>query len=267
MKKFETRIDRFTSDEWDQFCLELPEMSIYQIGLYGQLHSKSMFRSCSRIAVSRDKKIMAVAQVRIKSVPFLPIGVAEIDWGPLWNDCQNNIKDEGLAILLDELKKEYCEKRKLQLRIRPRSTMSLDIDAQIHEIFINHGFHKNLNVRPYHTIVIDLEKSFDTIRAELHQKWRNQLNVAERAGLEHECGNSIEHFDRFYNIYRAMWRHKKFPTGVRLPIIRELQAQLPTNKKMLITIIRDGQTDIGATVCAIFGNTMLYFLGAYHHRI
>lgn len=255
-------IDKLNIDQWEKYCSAFSMMNIYQTGLYGQLHSKSIFRSCSRVVVLDGTDVKALVQLRIKNIPFLNVGATEVDWGPIWQPDQKDMEDETLGLLLDTLKEEYCLKRKLELRIRPRSTVSPDNGARLEDIFTNHGFQKNTAVRPYHTIVIDLSKPLETIRAELHQKWRNQLNVAERADLKYEYGTSIEHFDRFYAIYKEMWKTKQFPTGVRLPIIRELQKQLPQSEKFMITLIRDDKMDIGATVCSALGDTMLYFLGA-----
>jgi len=203
-----------------------------------------------------------VAQFRVKKIPFINTGVADVEWGPLWNNNGDNSNFDELRLFLRHVKKEYTEKRGLITRIWPRSTYSEEGDTSLSNVFAEEGFEINTAVRPYHTVMIDLTKPLDVIRGALHRKWRNHLNVAERAALENESGNSIEYFDRFYSIYKTMWGQKRFPTGVRLPIIRELQAQLPHPRKLLITIIHDGQIDIGATVCAVFGDTMLYFLGA-----
>lgn len=259
---YTTRIDRVDPEEWDRLCCKFNGMNVYQTGLYGDLHCKGIFRSCSRIAVLQEQEVAALAQLRIKRIPLLPFGAAEMDWGPLWGSVAGSTDLSALGKLLDEIRSEYCVKRKLQVRIRPRSTVLSDIDTKLHDLLTDRGFNKNPDVRPYHTVIIDLDKSLDTIRAEFHQKWRNQLNVAERAGLQYVCGSSIEYFDRFYEIYKKMWDQKKFPTGVRLPIIRELQNRFPEDKKFIVTLLHDGQTDIGGTVCAAFGDTMLYFLGA-----
>jgi hypothetical protein len=232
---YETFIDQIDGEEWDNLCSLFPGMSLYQTGLYGELHSNGVLRSCSRIAISKNTKIIAAAQLRIKKIPFFAAGVAEVDWGPLWMPVNGSIDRFALKELLDGIREEYCNKRGLQVRIRPRSTMSQEIDSALNDLFIQRGYLKNNDARPYQTVAIDLFNSLDTIRAGFHQKWRNQLNVAERAGLEHVSGNSIEYFDRFYAIYKAMWNLKKFPTGVRLPVIR-------------------GVTDSSATTREIFSN-------------
>ena len=69
-------------------------------------------------------------------------------------------------------------------------------------------------------------------------------------------------FDRFYKIYQKMWAEKRFPTGVRLPVVRKIQYALPRVSAAHISIVRQGADDIGASVCAVCGDTLLYFLGA-----
>lgn len=248
---------------WSQHCRHFQDMILHQIWHYADLHSRSPFRQAdSAVLLDGHGCPLAMARIRIKKIPLAGVGVAEIDRGPLWIRCESKPRLNVLGMMLDSLKQEYCIKRNLELRMRPRSTMDPDIDAQLPDLFEKHGFHKNADVRPYHTIILDLDKSLDAIRSDFHQKWRNQLNVAERANLEVEYGTTVEHFDRFYAVYKAMWAKKKFPTGVRLPIIRRLQKHLPSDQQLLITIVRDGRQDIGATVCAPFGDTMVYFLGA-----
>lgn len=254
-------IDEFSNREWDQICESFTSNNIYQSGLYGELHCKGIFRSCSRIAIFNDQMVKAAAQLRIIKVPGFQIGVADIDWGPLF-DSSSEESFYYLEALLNEMSNEFCLKRHLQMRIRPRAILSLyNMDEKLHRQFEGHGFTKT-PTRPYHTVLINLEKPLETINAEFHSKWRNQLNIAMRGGLKHEYGNSIEYFDRFYTIYKEMWKKKRFPTGVRMNIIRKLQNELPLDKKLLITIVSDGQRDIGATVCAVYGDTMLYMLGA-----
>ena len=136
-------IDRFSLVQWRTYCSAFSAMSVYQAGLYGQLHSNSPFRSCSRVAVLEGTAVRALAQLRIKKIPFLNVGAAEVDWGPIWHYDQEAMEDEVLGLLLDTLKEEYCLKQKLELRLRPRSTLSPDRDAKLEDLFKSHGFQKN----------------------------------------------------------------------------------------------------------------------------
>lgn len=253
---------RLPLTSWDANARAFSGMNIYQTALYGDLHSTGLGRSCERVVLRRGQHIAAMAQIRIKRLPLTHWGVAEVDWGPLWHHDSSVPDLASLARCLEALRQEFCESRGLELRIRPCSTYDVECDAALIRCFEAQGFSRNPAARPYHTVVIGLCESLDAIRTGFHQKWRNQLNVAERAGLSHEFGTTREHFDRFHAVYQAMWRQKKFPTGVRLPVIRKLHAALPESDRFLITLVRAGDTDIGATVCAARGDTLHYFLGA-----
>ena len=252
---FET--DQWSSSQWDSLTSRFAATSIYQLGLYAELHSAGRFRECSRAALfDQEHKVAASLQMRIKRLPLQQGGVADGEWGPLWENLGQ------LAAFLRCLRQEYVEKRKMELRLTPASTYSDSLDKELVQCLEEQGFRRNAEARPYHTVVLDLSQSLEGIRAGFHQKWRNQLNVAEKAGLQHECGTSDEFFDRFLRIYEQMWQNKKFPTGVRVPIIHRMHRSLPEQQKLLVTIVKDGDTDLGATVCAAYGNRLLYFLGA-----
>ncbi|MBP7051868.1 MAG: GNAT family N-acetyltransferase [Phycisphaerae bacterium] len=252
---FET--DQWSSSQWDSLTSRFAATSIYQLGLYAELHSAGRFREYSRAALfDQEHKVAASLQMRIKRLPFQQGGVADGEWGPLWENL------DQLAAFLRCLHQEYVEKRKMELRLTPASTYSDSLDKELVQCLEEQGFRRNAEARPYHTVVVDLSQSLEDIRAGFHQKWRNQLNVAEKAGLQHECGTSDEFFDRFLRIYEQMWQNKKFPTGVRVPIIHRMHRSLPERQKLLVTIVKDGNTDLGATVCAAYGHRLLYFLGA-----
>ncbi len=260
--KYRFVTDQWTVEKWQSLASGFSGMNIYQTWHYGALHSRGPFRSVSRAAVFVNSCIQVMAQLRIKTIPLCNIGVAEIEWGPLWHSENPTQSEPALCAFLEGLRIEYCDKRKLEVRLKPRSTMAADGDARLIQILEDQGFHRNINVRQYLTCILDLSCSLDVLRKNLHQKWRNQLNKAERSELTAEFGNSCEYFDRFYAIYRNMWAEKRFPTGVRVPIIQQLQKCLLPSERFLITLVRDGQEDVGATVCASIGNTVLYFLGA-----
>ena len=260
--KYRFVTDQWTATEWQSLASSFSGMNIYQTWHYAALHSRGPFRSVSRAALFANGCIQVMAQLRIKTIPLCNIGVAEIEWGPLWHSDNPTQSEPALRAFLEGLRTKYFGKRKLEIRLVPRSTMSADGDIRLIQILEDHGFHRNGNIRQYLTCILDLSCSLDTLRKNFHRKWRNHLNKSEKYGLLVDFGNSLEHFDRFYSIYKKMWAKKRFPTGVRVPIIRQLQKCLPRSERFLITLVRDGQEDVGATVCAPIGDTMLYFLGA-----
>ncbi|MCA9419002.1 MAG: GNAT family N-acetyltransferase, partial [Candidatus Omnitrophica bacterium] len=196
-------------------------------------------------------------------IPFLGVGVAEMEWGPLWRIESGEAGLEELTRFFHELKEELCGKRKWEVRLYPHSTHPHGLDQTVQEMLMEQSFQQVIDeTHNYDTVMIDLSKDLETLRSELHQKWRNLLKKAEKSDLVVESGRDVDHFDRFLRLYEKMRKTKDFPTGVRVPVIREMQAVLPESERFLVSVAVEDGRDVGATVCAMTGTRMLYFLGA-----
>jgi lipid II:glycine glycyltransferase (peptidoglycan interpeptide bridge formation enzyme) len=200
-----------------------------------------------------------MAQFRLKRLPFLQAGVAEANWGPLWTPAAGV---ESLGEFLRHIRREYCERRGLDVRLELPADLGVDGGSQMTETLESCGFRHKPSERAYRTTVLDLSLGLDKLRANLNGKWRNCLNTAEKAGLRAECGVSTEHFDRFLKVYDQMWSQKRFGSGVRMDAIRAFQQTACASCKFLIWILQDHDVDVAAGVFSALGNTMLYFLGA-----
>jgi lipid II:glycine glycyltransferase (peptidoglycan interpeptide bridge formation enzyme) len=259
-------IDDFDQQNWTRWLTSFPDANIYQTWNYGRLHSAGPMRQTSRMIMLDDDWPVAMIQLRLKGFGSLVPGVAECDYGPVWNGRPESANPSVLREFLAKLVDEFGVRRGFQLRIRPQHTFSEKATADLRIAFEDAGFKQSPTVRAYHTVVIDLSQTVEAIRKDLHQKWRNQLNGAERFGLTVERGRTTELFDRFRVIYDRMWAKKKFPTGVRIPLIRKMMNQSTESDRFIVTVVSDETSgpkqDVGATVCAAVGDTMLYFLGA-----
>ena len=180
--------------------------------------------------------------------------------GPVFHVDQDFTED--LTEFLTNVHDVYHREKGLEVRFTPRGTLSVEKIKQLADVMEKCGFRFNPNVRAYRTSILDVSRDLATIRKQLAQKWRNRLNAAERAGLMLETNSSPQMFDRFYKIYQEMWSEKRFRTGVRLPVIRKIHYALPESRRFHIAVVSEGGQDVGASVCAVCGDTLLYFLGA-----
>lgn len=259
-------IDNFDQSDWALWLASFPDANIYQTWDYGRLHSAGTLRKVSRMVMLDGDRPAAMIQLRLKGFGSLVPGVAEGDYGPVWNGRPGIANPDVLRTFLAKVVDEFGVRRRFQLRIRAQHTFSEQTAAALRIAFEDAGFTQNAAVRAYHTVVIDLSQTVEAIRKDLHQKWRNQLNGAERSDLTVERGKSADLFDRFCVIYDRMWAKKKFPTGVRIPLIRAIMDQSKESDRFIVTVVSDEKSgpkqDVGATVCAPVGDTLLYFLGA-----
>ncbi len=213
-------------------------------------------RSVLRVGLMEGGGACALAQMRLKSLPVVSSTVAELEWGPLYRSI------DDLEYFLRELKKRVSEERGMEIRVHPKSTYSDTGDASIRTAMQSAGFGWDRSQRPYQTVILNLLPTLEELQANLHPGWRRHLRKAEKSGLTLTSGCSVEYFDRFTQVYREMWGSKQFATGVRHPIIRDLMSILPENEQLRITIAQWEGRDVGASVCAAVGDTVLYFLGA-----
>jgi hypothetical protein len=259
---FEFVVDAWDESTWTATVREWPGLSIYQCWQYAALHSTGMFRRASHAVLLENGRPVVASLFRIKSFPVVGSGVADADWAPLLDPRRAVESDEALRTFLAFVRDEFCVRRNLTVRFAPQSTCSTGLDDRIQACFESSGFSLSPDDRPYQTFVLDLSPDVAVLRANLHIKWRQSLSVSERAGLEVVTGNTPELFGRFLRLYDLMWAKKRFPTGVRMPIIRQLQNELPEPLRFEVNVaVRDGM-DIGARVVSLVGETALDFLAA-----
>jgi len=161
----------------------------------------------------------------MKKMPIVKAGIAYIPWGPIWYSRGEEINYDNLLQLLKAVKQEYVLKRGLLLRIAPKEIESFD--DRITTIFVRKGFKRDPSVVSSRTLMLDLTPSLEDIRKNLAQKWRNQLNRAERNNLKIVEGTSDESYETFLVLQKEMLNRKGFVPGVDYNEFREIQKNLP----------------------------------------
>jgi len=246
--------------EWCSESREFADYSLYQHWDYGAEQSTGIGRSVVRVAVRSGSRIAAMAQCRIKRLPFMSEGVVEVDRGPMWRH-KAGADAAAVAALLSELRYRLVQRQRLMLRIKPPPENS-GCPPRLSEVLVSAGLVRNAAVRCYRTLYVDLRDDVEDIRKRFQQKWRNSLNAAVRNRPVIRCSSSSEAFSAFEQVYWEMWKRKRFPTGVRIARIRRIQERMPTQDKLLVSLAFAGGSCVAGHVAACLGDTCVYFLGA-----
>jgi len=254
--------DNVSRDEWTCLLQQFDDANIYQTWTYGSVRWGE--RSLSHQVVKRSGEVIAIAQVAIKKVPFLGLGVAYIPWGPLWRKRGNPIDLKNLKYSIRFLRDEYVKKRGLFLRIGPNVVEQQD--DSIENLFREEGFSLKLSGRRYRTLLVDLTPPIEKLRKILDQKWRNMLNQAEKKNLGIVEGYSDELYAIFLSLQSEMQERKNYTPGVRYQEFREIQKDLPEPLKMKIMICKSEGEPMSAAVFSGIGDTGIYLLGATGHK-
>ncbi len=251
-------IDKIDREKWDGLIAQFDDASLSQTWSMGTLSKKG--RSVSHIVLKAGEEILGCCQARLLRLPFFNLGIADIDWGPLYRKKGQEENSEVLIHLIRRIKDEYGVKRGYLVRIWPRATG--DRKEVFKEILEDEGFKLNVSERPYRTFLLDLSAPIEDLRKNLSANWRRNLNKAERAGLNVVEGTKDELFEIFVTFAKEMWERKNLKASMDYQLYRRIQEDLPESMKMHIMICNDGNEPVCAVICSAIGDTGIYLLGA-----
>ena len=258
-ESFTAQVDQVTEGEWNLLLDRFADANIYQTWAYGAICWGD--RQLSHLVLRRGGVPVALAQLRIVRVPAFGPGIAYIRWGPVcvlrgsqWDQA---VSHEMIAALVEE----YVRRRRLTLRVIPSAFREDAFAPALSTLLSDAGMVADA-AAAYRTLRVDLRASMDSIRARLAHKWRNQLNAAERNGMEIEEGTSLELFGEFTSLYREMMIRKQFDTTVSVADFQRIQERLPATQKMSIVIGRKDGRPLSGLVVTSLGTTGIYLLGA-----
>jgi lipid II:glycine glycyltransferase (peptidoglycan interpeptide bridge formation enzyme) len=257
---FTTSVDQITEAEWNDLLPRFADASIYQSWSYGAVCWGA--GQLSHLVLKRDGEVVGMAQVRVVRLPVLGKGIAYIRWGPLCRREGEPLQEEMWRELMLALKAEYAEKRRLMLRIVP-NIYDGDPAAEVWQSTCQAlGFTLDLRVHVYRTMRVDLTQSLEDLRKGLHQRWRNYLKNAEKAGYTIRDGANVELYDTFLLLYRQMMARKQFDTTVDVAQFKTLQQALPSPLKMQVFLCEREGRPLNALVVSHVGESAIYLLAA-----
>lgn len=251
-------VDNADEDKWESYLDLFEDASLYQTWSYGKNFPGG--RNISHMVLKRSGAVLALAQARILTLPFLQRGIAYVFWGPVWQRKGFTPDKRILSAILKAMHHEYVKKRKLLLRIVP-GLPGAD-ENEFGKIFKPPFYEKNETYRPQMTTVVNLEASLPEIRNRFHHKWRNRLNVAERNELEVLEGTGEDLFLMFRNLYMELLLMKEIPVEADIDNFIKIQSELPEKHKMRIFICTSQGRAIAGLVGSLLGVTGICLLAA-----
>ncbi|MGO8697123.1 MAG: lipid II:glycine glycyltransferase FemX [Limisphaerales bacterium] len=253
-------IDAVTPAEWSKLLERFEDANIYQTRSYGAVRWGA--KNLSHLVLRRGGEVAGVAQVRIVRARFLNRGIAYLRWGPVCQLRGRELDAENVRGMAEALRAEYVAKRRLFLRILPDafedSPRANVFSAAFSEFQTAPAEMPGAN----RTLVVNLAPTLEELRKALDQKWRNQLNRAEKNNLAILEGRGAEHYEMFLKLYRDMWDRKKFDTTVDIEEFGRILEDLPEEFKFRILICQDKGVAVSGLVCAVIGTMGVYLLGA-----
>jgi len=257
--EWQVEVDRVTPAEWSAMLDLFEDGNFYQTFAYGAVRWGQ--KNLSRLVLKRKGEIVAIAQLRIVRPANLRLGMAYLRWGPIIQRRGTDLQSEIVQRMVRSLEEEYVRRRNLLLQIVPNAFEGSPRAQLFKEAFS--GFTaRRAGPKSYRTFVLDLTPSLEQLRRSLDKKWRNQLNAAERNGLDVVALPANEAYEAFGRMYKQMRTRKTFDTTVDIEEFGRIQEQLPETQRMRILIcLREG-CPVAGLIAAVMGDSAVYLLGA-----
>lgn len=231
-------------DAWRQLATSFSDYSYRQLWDFGVACADRVGAVSEHVAIQEGKETIGLADVRVKRIPWLRMGVAYINGGPLVRRRQAD-DARRLHLSLQALVAEYVASRGLVLRIRP-PLGPLEWGARQEETFAESRLDVSKRLVPYRTFLVDLSHSRDTLRRNLARRWRYNLKKAESGNLVVECDSSDDALRRFVEAYRAFIERKGFHVDLGPSFYQAVQGAADDSERFRFVFCKlDGEVVAG----------------------
>jgi peptidoglycan pentaglycine glycine transferase (the first glycine) len=187
---------------WDEAVVRLPHAHVLQSYEWGAFKSRQGWRPIRLLFLSEAEPV-AAASVLLRRVPWGPWGVMYVPKGPALD--YGNV--ELLVAVLSELERLATERRAVFLKIDPDVP---DEGTDVKRLLEARGWRASPEqIQFRNTLLIDLRQSEDELLSAMKSKWRYNIRLSERRGVEVFLGG-IGGLPLFYEMYRTTSRRDGF---------------------------------------------------------
>lgn len=248
--------------QWESSARGFSDYSYRQSWAYGVALAKRRGAISEHVAIHCGGEVIGLADVRVKEVPVLGGGLAFVSGGPLVREVDaGSIDLERLELSIDALVREFVHRRGLTLRIV--SPVGLAEENQsVAERFERAGFRRTDRVKPYRTVLLDIDRELDEIRSSLHRHWRRHLNGAERNDLDVSFGTELDRFEQVARMSEALRARKGFELDLDARFFGEVQRESSAQDLLLVGLVSNNGTPVAGNITAVQGDKGVYLVGA-----
>ncbi|MHA7820213.1 MAG: lipid II:glycine glycyltransferase FemX [Erythrobacter sp.] len=230
---------------------DTPWASWRQMPAYSKVAASDQGAESRYLQVVSENQRVALANVRVKRMPVLSVGVAMIAQGPVM------LAEEGVdrAAVCTELARHVGGTMGLTLRINPPLQVGID-PAPLQSPFAS------IPGSQYETFAIDLAPDLDQLRKTLNGKWRTDLRRGERSGVTITRSSAEEDFLAFQPLLEQLAAGKGFDVPQDARFFAEVAQLAQEPERIVIHLAHHEGRVIGGHVGAFSGDTAVYLIGA-----
>ena len=251
---------------WDDFITRHPEGHFLQSWGWGELKAGANWQPL-RLALweRRKEKIVAAAQVLRRTSAYIPTRLGHLAYipkGPVLDWTASTPDGTPLArLFLRKLHKHMRNLGALALQIVP----NLDADTPASHAALAYlkelGLGATPAVQPLRTITLDLQPDEETLLARMKEKWRYNIRLAARKGVEVRVAQTLEELNAWYALLQTTGERDQFGIHTLAYYQRAWEIFLPRQQARLFLAYADQELLAGIFV-SLLGQQAIYLYGA-----
>ena len=260
--------------QWDRFVNDHPRGHFLQSWGWGDLKAGSGWHPL-RLALWDEShgQMAAAAQVLCRGAAQIagrPQGYAPTLRVPLW---LGNLAYIPKGPVIDWSQPDMCgafftqlntflrRRGTVALRLEPSLEVAVAVDDRLQQSMAALPCYPTAAVQPIRTIILDLAPDPATLLAQMKEKWRYNVRLAERKGVTIRAAQSADDVRAWYALLQTTGQRDQFGIHTLDYYLRCWQIFAPRQQLCLFLAEHDGQL-LGGIFVALFARQAIYLYGA-----
>lgn len=253
-------VERINRDHWNECVHTFADHNYRHVWEYGETIAARNGATSEHVAVKRDGQVIALADVRIKTIPVVGGGVAYVGGGPLTR--RNDSPDTAaLHDALQALAAEYVDRRGLTLRVMcPLGSEAWNANAS--QTLTDCGFVAASWPKRYRTIAINTARPIDDIRESFSKNWRKNLRRGEQRGVSIRVSREAQAFEPVLALYDELLDRKGFDVELDAKFYAAANEVMTRDQRFTVILAECEGEICGMNVVSQLGDTLVGIIGA-----
>ncbi len=249
---------------WDAFIAASPSGHLIQSWGWGELKASAGWHPL-RLALwdTQREQIVAAAQVLRRTPAHLPLAfghLAYIPKGPVF-DWSNHDDPYLVQTFFSQLHLNLHKQGTIALQVE----FAYEVDSQKSNMLISNlgamHFQQVQAIQPGRTILLDLTPEEDTLLANMKEKWRYNIRLAGRKGVQIRQAETVEDVQNWYRLLQTTSTRDRFGIHTLEYYLRAWQIFTPRKQAQLFLAQYNEQLLAGIFV-GLMAKQAIYLYGA-----
>lgn len=253
------KVKNLSRSEWLSLAPTYSDYNYQQTLGYLETIANAQNSRLDLVGVYEGSFLRGIAGVRIKRIPVLNSGLAFLAGGPLVLRSRVDIKT--FTRVTSALARYYAQEHNYVLRVATPIWDPSTVFEQINTLE-ELEFSRNTFLKPYTTSVLDLSIGEEELKKNFHKKWRYNLNVSLRKGLNLRTGTIEECYDDFVALFEAHKSRKGFTVNLEPDFYRQVERNSEKKEDYIVQLVEHDGAVIAGHIGSYVGETAVYLFGA-----